>query len=104
MQTFVTCIHVFCCFFLVLLVLIQSGKGAEISTSLAGSSQTIFGSSGGANFITRLTSSIAFVFMATSMALTIMGGQAHRSLFEDLGTDTTVSEEVRPVTLPAPVK
>ena len=86
MQTLVTCIHVFTCVLLVLVILLQSGKGAEISTSLGGSSQTIFGSSGGANFFTRFTSATAAVFMVTSLTLTLMGGQSKRSLFEtDLG-------------------
>lgn len=82
MQTFVTVIHVFTCILLVLVVLIQSGKGAEISTSLGGSSQTVFGSSGGANFFTRFTSGAAAVFMTTSVILTLMGGQSKKSLFE----------------------
>ncbi len=82
MQTFVTVVHVITCVLLVLVVLIQAGKGAEISTSLGGSSQTVFGTSGGANFLTRFTSSAAAVFMITSMVLTLMGGQSKKSLFE----------------------
>ncbi len=82
MHTLVTVIHVFTCILLVLVVLIQSGKGAEISTSFGGSSQTVFGSSGGANFFTRFTSGAAAVFMITSVALTLMGGQSRKSLFE----------------------
>src|SRR4051812_49356992 len=82
MQTLVTVIHVFTCVLLVLVVLIQSGKGAEISTSFGGSSQTVFGSSGGANFFTRFTSGAAAVFMVTSLVLTLMGGQSRKSLFE----------------------
>ena len=82
MQTLITVIHVFTCVLLVLVVLIQSGKGAEISSSFGGSSQTIFGSSGGANFFTRLTSSLAVIFMVTSVVLTLLGGQSRRSLFD----------------------
>ena len=82
MQTLITVIHVFTCVLLVLVVLIQSGKGAEISTSFAGSSQTVFGSSGGANFFTRFTSGAAAVFMFTSLTLTLLGGQSRKSLFE----------------------
>jgi len=68
----------------VLVVLIQSGKGAEISTSFGGSSQTVFGSSGGANFFTRFTSGAAAVFMVTSIALTLMSGQSRKSVFEGM--------------------
>src|SRR4051812_48910503 len=99
MQTLITVIHIFTCVLLVLVVLIQSGKGAEISASLGGSSQTVFGSSGGANFFTRFTSTAAGVFMVTSIALTVMGGQAKRSLFE--GSASTPRSKA-PMTVPAP--
>lgn len=84
MQTFVTVVHVLTCILLVLVVLIQSGKGAEISTSFGGSSQTVFGSSGGANFFTRFTSGAAAIFMVTSVTLTLMGSQGKKSVFEGM--------------------
>lgn len=82
MSTLVTAIHITTCILLILVVLVQSGKGAEISTSLGGSSQTVFGSSGGANFFTRFTSVMAAVFMTTSLLLTVMGSQTRKSIFE----------------------
>ena len=82
MENFVTVVHVITCVLLVLVVLIQSGKGAEISASFSGSSQTVFGSSGGANFFTRFTAVMATIFMITSLTLTTMGGQARKSIFE----------------------
>lgn len=96
MHTLVTVIHVFTCILLILVVLIQSGKGAEISTSLSGSSQTVFGSSGGANFFTRFTSGAAAVFMITSVTLTIMGGQSRKSLFET-SPSAPISKQQEPV-------
>lgn len=99
MQTFVTVVHVVTCVLLVCVVLIQSGKGAEISTSLGGSSQTVFGSSGGANFFTRFTSGAAAVFMVTSLALTLMGGQSGKSIFENI----PVSAAPIATAVPAPV-
>jgi preprotein translocase subunit SecG len=101
MQTFVTVIHVITCVLLVLVVLIQSGKGAEISTSFGGSSQTVFGSSGGANFFTRFTSGAAAVFMVTSLTLTLLGGQSKKSLFE--GSMATGAAAV-PATTQAPTQ
>jgi len=91
MQTLVTVVHVFTCVVLVLVVLVQSGKGAEISTSLGGSSQTVFGSSGGANFFTRFTSGAAALFMVTSLTLTLMGGTSKKSLFETVPATTAQS-------------
>lgn len=82
MTTFLTVLHVFTCVLLVLVVLIQSGKGAEISASFGGSSQTVFGSSGGANFFTRFTAGAATIFMITSIALTIISSESRKSIFE----------------------
>lgn len=82
MGTFVTVIHVITSILLILVVLLQSGKGAEISTTLGGSSQTVFGSSGGANFFTRFTSVMALIFMVTSISLTVIGTRDRKSLFE----------------------
>ncbi len=89
MQTLVTVIHVITCVLLVLVILIQSGKGAEISTSLGGSSQTVFGSSGGATFLTRFTSGAAAVFFVTSLLLTALGGESRKSLFEGVAVPAT---------------
>ena len=102
MQTLITVIHVFTCVLIVLLVLIQSGKGAEISTSFAGSSQTVFGSSGGANFFTRLTSGAAAVFMATSLILTLLGGQSKKSLFESMSGNAAASAAAKPAASASP--
>jgi preprotein translocase subunit SecG len=70
---FVTVIHIILCVFIVLVVLIQQGKGAEISASFGGSSQTVFGSSGGANFFTMFTGVCAALFMTTSIFLATQG-------------------------------
>ena len=86
MSTFVTVVHIITCLLLILVVLIQSGKGAEISASLGGSSQTVFGSSGGANFFTRFTSTLAAIFMACSLILTVLVNQSRKSVFEGMGT------------------
>ena len=83
METFLTILHVFTCLILVLVVLIQSGRGAEISASFSGSTQTVFGSSGGANFFTRFTAGAAAVFMLTSVGLTLLGTQRRKSVFDD---------------------
>jgi preprotein translocase subunit SecG len=71
---FVTVVHVILCVFIVLSVLVQSGKGAEISASFGGSSQTVFGSTGGANFFQIFTGVCAALFMVTSVFLATQGG------------------------------
>ena len=75
MSTLITVIHVFSCIFLVLVVLLQTGKGAEMGAVFGGSSSTVFGSSGAGNFLTRLTTGVAIVFMLTSLSLTYMSSR-----------------------------
>ncbi len=65
----ITVIHVIVCFALVLIVLLQAGKGAEMGAAFGGASQTLFGSSGAMGFLTKLTTAAAIVFMITSLLL-----------------------------------
>ncbi|MFL5813597.1 MAG: preprotein translocase subunit SecG [Bdellovibrionia bacterium] len=99
MNTLITIIHCITCAFLVLFVLIQSGKGAEISASFGGSSQTVFGSSGGANVFAKITGILAAIFFTTSIVLTIMGGQSRKSLFE--ASPFSANNPTNPVQAPA---
>jgi preprotein translocase subunit SecG len=89
MQTLITVVHLITCFLLIVVVLLQSGKGAEISASLGGSSNTIFGSSGGANFFTTTTQVLAAVFMVTSMGLTLLSNSSRKSVFDGAAPATT---------------
>jgi preprotein translocase subunit SecG len=70
MQTFLTALHIVVCVFLILVVLLQAGKGGGMGIAFGGAgSQTVFGSSGAGNFLTRLTSITAALFMITSLGL-----------------------------------
>jgi preprotein translocase subunit SecG len=70
MTAFIIAIHVLACIALVGIVLLQHGKGADIgSTFGGGASQTVFGSRGAGNFLTKLTTGFAVVFMLTSLTL-----------------------------------
>ena len=70
MDTLITILHVLAAFCLILTVLLQAGKGAAMGSGLGGgSSQTMFGSSGAGNFLTKLTTGIAILFMVTSLTL-----------------------------------
>ncbi len=82
MTTLITVIHIITSVLIVMVVLVQSGKGAEVSASFGGSSQTVFGSTGGSSFFTKFTWAAAGVFVATSIVLTILGGQSKKSVFE----------------------
>ncbi len=72
MYTLLVIVHVIVCLLMIGAILLQSGKGAEIGAAFGGSSQTVFGSRGPANFLSKFTVVTAFVFMFTSLTLAIL--------------------------------
>jgi preprotein translocase subunit SecG len=68
---FLLILHVLVSIFLICIVLLQSGKGAEMGAAFGGSSQTLFGSRGAATFLNKLTTVAAVLFMLTSLLLTM---------------------------------
>jgi preprotein translocase subunit SecG len=82
----VTIVHVICCLFLIGVVLLQQGKGASMGAVFGGSSSTIFGSSGAGNFLTRLTTAAAVIFMLTSLTLTYASARRLSSTVFDTGS------------------
>ncbi len=69
MSILVTILHITVCIILILVVLLQAGKGANMGAAFGGSSQTVFGSSGAGTFLGRMTTIVAAVFMLTSLTL-----------------------------------
>ncbi len=67
-SVFIT-IHIILCIFMVLVILLQSGKGSDLGAAFGGSSQTVFGPSGGATFLSKMTTFIAVGFLVTSLVL-----------------------------------
>lgn len=75
MSTLISVLHVFICLFIIGVVLLQSGKGAEMGATFgSGGSQSVFGASGGGNFMTKLTTAAAIIFMLTSLTLAYISG------------------------------
>jgi len=89
----VTILHVVACLFLIGVVLLQQGKGADMGAVFGGSSSTIFGSGGAGNFLTRLTTGMAIVFMLTSLTLTYTGAQR---ITETVFDEAPVAVEAEP--------
>ena len=93
MHTAIVILHVICTLFLILVILLQTGKGAAMGSGLgAGSSQTMFGSSGAGNFLTKMTTGIATLFMLTSLTLAIMSSkEKSRSIMPEVEKPATAS-------------
>jgi preprotein translocase subunit SecG len=76
MSTFIIAIHIIVCVALILIVLLQTGKGADMGAVFGGgSSQTLFGSGGASTFLTKMTTGAAIVFMLTSLSLAYFSGK-----------------------------
>ena len=103
MITLVTIIHILVSIGLILVVLLQTGKGADMGAVFGGASSTIFGSSGAGNFLTRLTTGMAIVFMITSLTLGYFSGKKpSASVFDKskVEAEQRAGQQPGPVTTP----
>ncbi len=107
MYTIVVLFHVLACMALILIVLLQTGKGAEMGAAFGGASQTLFGGSGGTTFLGRLTTGAAVVFMITCLGLTYLStGPSTKSVMEDVpvaATEAPLLPDAKPIQ-PAPAE
>ena len=72
MQTFVLVVHIILAVLMIVLILVQHGKGADAGASFGGGgAATVFGASGSASFLTRLTAILTALFFVTSLSLAV---------------------------------
>ena len=84
MSIALTIVHVLACFAIMGIVLLQSGKGADIGSAFGGAgSQAVFGSMGTPTLLGKITTGIAIVFAVTSFTLAILGGQRASSVVRE---------------------
>lgn len=94
MFTLLVVVHVFVCLAIIGVILLQSGKGADIGSAFGGAgSQAVFGSMGTPTILTKLTAGIAVAFVVTSFTLAWLGGERGASV---------VREPAAPAPAPAP--
>jgi preprotein translocase subunit SecG len=77
MYTLAVSIHLIVCFLMIVSILLQAGKGAEIGASFGGASQTVFGSRGAGTFLSKVTVGTAIIFMLSSLSLALLSKQAN---------------------------
>jgi preprotein translocase subunit SecG len=86
-----TTIHIIICFVLIIAVLLQSGKSADLAGAFGGGgSQTVFGPRGAANLLSRVTTICAVLFMVTSLGLWMISATGTRSALS--GEEAPVQE------------
>lgn len=102
MTAIIVSIHILVCIGLILIVLLQTGKGASMGAAFGGSSQTIFGSSGATTFLGKLTTVVAVVFMLTSLSLAfITGPRAKSSVVGSTPAPAQTQKQAAPAAEPA---
>jgi len=79
MVTILVIVHVLICVGLIIGILLQSGKGADLGAAFGGSSQTLFGSAGAVPFLNKLTTGVAIAFMITSLSLAFFASKTKKS-------------------------
>ena len=108
MVTFVTLIHIIVCFFIIIVVLLQSGNAGDVASAFGGmGSQTAFGPRSSSTLLGKATTWSAVIFMVTSITLSVYSSR-HRSgsVLEGLRPSENKTQPTRqatpPVTNPAP--
>lgn len=105
MYPFVVALHVVLCTFLILVIMLQPGKGGDVGAAFgSGLTSSVFGPRGPAGLLQRVTTGVAVLFMCTSLALALYSKQSVQA-DADVGgeLERLQSEEVVPVPATPPV-
>jgi len=98
--TLITSIHIFVCVLLIIIVLLQQGKGSDIGAGLGGNNQSVFGARGTASLLSKVTTVAAVTFMCTSLFLAYLSSkESTRSILKD---DAKVNVSPTPVASETP--
>jgi preprotein translocase subunit SecG len=95
-DTLLIIVHVTVCLFMICIVLLQKGKGAEMGAAFGGSSQTLFGSRGSATFLNKLTTAAATLFMITSLLLAMSLSKGGSSVVKDVPAGQSTAAPQQP--------
>ena len=94
METLLIIVHIVVCLFLIGIVLLQHGKGADIGATFGGSSQSLFGTEGPLPLLNKITTFVAVLFMVTSISLAyISANRGSGSVMSVLSSDQPAAVE-----------
>jgi preprotein translocase subunit SecG len=107
----ITFIHILVCFFLVVIVLLQHGKGADIGATFGGAGNTVFGTEGPVPLLNKITTGVAILFMITSISLAWLSansgtGSVMENVVAPIATELPIEQplETGPVKVPMPTE
>ena len=105
MLTLLTIIHVIVCVFLIVIVLLQHGKGADMGASFGGGSgKTVFGTEGPLPLLNKITTASAIIFMFTSVCLAYYSANVSKSsVMKSLKATAPIQKKVEVVPTPVEV-
>ncbi len=89
MLSLLVALHVIICIFLIISVLLQSGRKADLSAFGGFSTQTLFGPRGTATLLSKITTALAILFMVTSLSLWIFSAKGPSSVVAKTKANTT---------------
>jgi len=92
LYTFVLVIHVIVSILLMIVILLQDGKGGDVVSALGGGSQTVFGSTGATTFLTKATIFLTVVFAITSLSLAVLKTRERKSILQSITPKTAVEK------------
>jgi preprotein translocase subunit SecG len=98
-------LYTFICFFLILVVLVQQGKGADIAGAFGGGgTQTAFGARGATTLLQKLTTGGFVAFIVVALALTILEARPRASVVPEKAPATSTIPAAPPAPAPAPAQ
>ncbi|MBI4639597.1 MAG: preprotein translocase subunit SecG [Candidatus Tectomicrobia bacterium] len=95
-------IHVVVALALILIVLLQTGKGASLGSAFGGASQTVFGSRGAGSFLGKVTTAAAILFMLTSLTLAFISSRSRFASVVKIPLEQSQPSSVTPAQSPEP--
>lgn len=102
METLLITIHYLICVFLIIVILLQVGKGADIGAVFGGASQTVFGGRGPTTFLSKITAGVAIAFLVTSIWLAqIAKTRSVETVIDKATPSTQQTQPTTPVGEPA---
>ncbi len=94
MPTLILVLHFIVCILMIIVILLQAGKGADIGATFGGGSQTVFGPRGAATFLSKVTTISAIIFLMTSIYLAnVSKNQSGSSILKGMSLPATPTSQ-----------